>query len=220
VQGPEDRQVLGGDEDRFSVVFRIEPDVNVSGPPPETSDEAVIRRLQRKDADLRTRLDEIARKPPLPEGASTDPDLRFEVVDLQYRQGSIELLVILGVVYAGIKDYETVRKSLKALMRDMREVIQTVLNDVSPLRSVARGSIRATSVTVREREVPGQSTQSTSQVSNEATSVGSMSTSAASVLQLRRWIASNWVVLLAVLYLAVTNILLIVFLGFLLLRMA
>ncbi len=217
MRGPEDRQLLGGDEDRFSVVFRIEPDVNVSGPPPEMSDEAVIRRLQRKDDDLRTRLNEIAHKPPLPEGAATDPDLSFEVVDIEYRQGSIELLVILGVVYAGVKDYETVRNSLQALIWDMREVIRTVLREVSPLRSVAPGQIQNTSVRVRDREAPGQSTP---QVGNAATSYGSLSNTTARALQLRRWIATYWAVLLAALYLVVTNIVLIVFLGLLVLRMA
>jgi hypothetical protein len=215
VQGPEDRQLLVGEASRFSVVFQIEP-----SPTSALSEDEVLDKLKQRDGELRTKLDEIARKPPSPEGTSTDPDLSFNVVVIEYRQGSIEILVILGVVYAGIKDYETVRNSLQALIRDMRDVIVRVLSDsdAGQVGSVAPGRLQqATSVTVRERGVPGQRAP---QVINAATSADDLPANVSSVVQLRRWIATYLAVLLAVLYLVVTNIVLIVILGRLVLQTA
>jgi len=217
MQTTAERLLRTGDEDRFLVVFVIEQRLLLQTLLDERErerrqaearqeEEQVLGRLQQRENQLRQRLDEVARKPP---AGSGDPAARFEITNLYYQRGRIELFVVLGLVYAAVKDYESVRNSLRRLLRDMENVIRGVLDlDQSPW--VILPEIRSTSAEVQDSAGRGQSRQRVVNVSPEDNRELPLERAPQPPA---RWDVSRWIVL----YLIVSNILLITLLGLLLL---
>lgn len=54
-------------------------------------------------------------------------DRSFRVKGLYVGRGSVETLVLLGIAYAGVRDYKTVRDSLDKIMLDVRQVLSNHL---------------------------------------------------------------------------------------------
>ncbi len=129
------------DEELYTVLLTVRP-VSVSGSPP--SPEAEIQtenrmwqELQEGMDKLRTAFQEIV-DPALytPErhysieipgvGSNVLQGVRFTLRGLSTQRGSITLIAILGAVYVGAKDYETLRKSLLVLADDIRRMLARV----------------------------------------------------------------------------------------------
>ena len=80
-------------------------------------------------------------------GSNVLQGVRFTLRGLSTQRGSITLISILGAVYVGAKDYETLRKSLLVLADDIRRMLARVIEvpawwDID--RDIIQGQAQAT----------------------------------------------------------------------------
>jgi hypothetical protein len=129
-------------EELYTVRLTIYPR-SVSGLPRSPQDQEGDKRteaellagLQTKRASLHAAFQAEADKAWAGQGAEMpeeEPNVRLAMRDLRIQSGSITLIAILGVVYIGVKDYEQIRQSLLLMARDMRSRLRDFLSATTP----------------------------------------------------------------------------------------
>jgi hypothetical protein len=123
----------GEDEELYTVRLTIYPRL-VSGFPhyarkaDEPSEADLFASLQAQEEDyLSTQFNEAVERENRRMEAGEGSMVRLTLRDLSIQRGSITLIAILGAVYVGVKDYEAVRQSLLLIASDVRNFVARFL---------------------------------------------------------------------------------------------
>lgn len=217
------RKALEQFEGVFAYRLTIMPPLDESSDQPSYTEqqreeeERMWRTLQGMRGQLRREIEERidSKTISLPDGSSAV--LEYNVASVSYWRGTIEILVVLGVLYTALRDYEAVRKSVRDAAKDLgtlRNYLSTLLpaGPVEAIRDIlgvpadwtVKGELVAESTGPAASPAAGGEPPPPIQDSKTPSVVSRIRPS---------WEDAGR---LAVLYVVVSNVLLILFLGFLL----
>jgi hypothetical protein len=138
----------------------------------------------------------------------SQPTVRLYLRDLHITKGSITLIAIFGAVYAGVKDYDALRKGLLQLAEDMKQLLRRDLSPVLPRWWAIDSEVMVETRPPLPQSAGASETRADAPTAEVQTALRQPG---------RR--GFNWDAQMTFIhYLAITNVAVILFLGFLLVR--
>jgi hypothetical protein len=210
-----EKQQSGEDEELYTVRLTIYPR-SVSGLPHSSQEtdrqtedrlyDALLSRQPVLATELRDMAENVDERWPIYEHIGrvrSEVRVRFTLRDLRIQRGSITLIAILGVVWVGFRDYEAVRRGLMVVANDMRSIVEGLGENLLPHWWAIDSTVMVGTPSAQP-PAGGSSETRTQRVIDWTARVPQRSSN---------WAARNAFIL----YLVITNVVLIVLLGLLLL---